>query len=145
MYLLPPLSLQCCGSLWGWNWAPQCGGSHTRRAVGFWRSALCWRGECGGLLSLVCHPMPLFPCVWMDCAVCSQCAVFLPCLNAHCCLSEGTGEMIKEHVANGVQGKEAKNMKIDSYQLQRHLRCQYLGLAMPLKLCKLVRRAHSLW
>lgn len=53
--------------------------------------------------------------------------------------------MIKEHVANGVQGKEAKNMKIDSYQLQRHLRCQYLGLAMPLKLCKLVRRAHSLW
>lgn len=117
--------------LYDWN--------HMRRVVGSWRSTLCWHGKETCLPSLVCHPVPLFPCTE------SQWAASFPCLNAHCCLPEDREETIKGFIANGVERKKVNVIKIGSYQLQRHLRRQYLGPAMPLQLSTRVRTGLSPW
>lgn len=110
--------------------------SHEK-GCGILKVYLVLHREDTGLPSLACHPVPLFLCME------SQCAACFPWLNEHGCLPEDREGMIKEFVANGVEGKEAKVTKISSYQLQRHLRYWYLGFAMPLQLCTHVRTVLS--
>lgn len=59
---------------------------------------------------------------------------FFPCSNEHLCLPEDREETIKGFIVNGVERKEAKIIEINRYELQRHLRGWYRGLAMPLQL-----------